>query len=135
MNLMGMGLAEIAVVMVVAFLVLGPNRAINLARTAGKLMGDLRRTFNEVASAISMEERGQASSPRESRPADQSQSSQDGTGPGDVAPVVFVPEGSGPEALDRTALELEASGLNASEHGSLGATEPNRPAPSKNGDE
>ena len=56
MNLMGMGIAEIAVVMVVAFLVLGPSRAITLARTAGKLLGDLRRTFNDVASAITLEE-------------------------------------------------------------------------------
>lgn len=140
MNLMGMGLAEIAVVMVVAFLVLGPNRAINLARTAGKLMGDLRRTFNEVASAISMEERGQASSPWESRPADQSQSPLDRTGPGDfgpgeVAPVDFVPEASRPDELEGAALEREGSGPDESDQRSLGAKEPNKPAPSKNGDE
>ena len=67
MNFMGMGLAEIAVVMVVAFLVLGPNRTINMARTAGKILADLRRTFNEVAAAVSLEEKGQAASPVESR--------------------------------------------------------------------
>ena len=67
MNFMGMGLAEIAVVMVVAFLVLGPNRTINMARTAGKILADLRRTFNEVAAAVSLEEKGQAASPVETR--------------------------------------------------------------------
>ena len=99
MNLMGMGLAEIAVVMVVAFLVLGPNRAINLARTAGKLLGDLRRTFNEVAAAITLEEKGpgespqagppQAGTPWESRPVAQPQD--------EPAPVDFVPDESVPD--------------------------------------
>ena len=67
MNFMGMGLAEIAVVMVVAFLVLGPSRTINMARTAGKILADLRRTFNDVAAAVSLEEKGQAASPLENR--------------------------------------------------------------------
>lgn len=56
MNFMGMGLAEIAVVLVVAFLVLGPNRTINVARTVGKVLGDVRRTFNEVAAAATLEQ-------------------------------------------------------------------------------
>ena len=105
MNLMGMGLAEIAVVMVVAFLVLGPNRAINLARTAGKLLGDLRRTFNDVANAMTLEEKGQSEVPQagtqwESRPLAQEQPAQD-----EAAADYLVPE------------------------------EPNGPAPAKNEDE
>lgn len=57
MNIMGMGLLELAVVLLVAFLVLGPGRSIDMARRTGRVLGDLRRTFNEVTDAISDEER------------------------------------------------------------------------------
>ena len=101
-----MGLAEIAVVMVVAFLVLGPNRTINMARTAGKILADLRRTFNEVAAAVSLEEKGQAASRVESR-SGESQSGESRPGesrpvgqpqppPEESAPVDFVLEDSAP---------------------------------------
>ena len=75
MNLAGVGLPEMAVIFLVAFLVLGPARAIGMARTAGKVLGDLKRTFNEVAAAAaSMEQRDQPanrwSSPPESQPQD-----------------------------------------------------------------
>ena len=106
MNFMGMGLAEIAVVMVVAFLVLGPNRTINMARTAGKILADLRRTFNEVAAAVSLEEKGQAASPLENRPVEsrpvESRSVESRSGaqpqppPEESAPVDFVLEDSAP---------------------------------------
>ena len=120
MNLMGMGLAEIAVVMVVAFLVLGPNRAINLARTAGKLLGDLRRTFNDVANAMTLEEKGQAESRQaappqagtqwESRPVAQEQPSQDEA------------------ALEESGVENSAPPISTEE-------ELDGPSPAKNGDE
>lgn len=55
MNFMGMGLPEIGVIMLVAFLVLGPGRSIDMARNAGKLLGDLRRTMNDVTNAVSAE--------------------------------------------------------------------------------
>lgn len=55
MNIMGIGLAEAGVILLVAFLVLGPNRSITMARTAGKVIGELRRTFTEVAAAVSQE--------------------------------------------------------------------------------
>ncbi len=106
MNIMGMGMAEIAVVMVVAFLVLGPNRAINVARTAGKLLGDLRRTFNDVANAISMEEKGQPESSQagapqagtqwESRPVTPPEVSQDESAPVGLTPEEEVPDDTGP---------------------------------------
>ena len=57
MNIMGMGLMELAVVLLVAFLVLGPGRSIDMAKRTGRVLGDLRRTFNEVTDAISTEER------------------------------------------------------------------------------
>ncbi len=73
MNLAGVGLPEMAVIFLVAFLVLGPTRAIGMARSAGKVLGDLKRTFNEVAAAASMEQGDQQpanrwTSPPESQP-------------------------------------------------------------------
>ena len=56
MNFMGIGVAEFAVIFLVAFLVLGPNRSIGMARSAGKVLADLRRTFSDVAAAASLEE-------------------------------------------------------------------------------
>ena len=108
MNFMGMGLAEIAVVMVVAFLVLGPNRTINMARTAGKILADLRRTFNDVAAAVSLEEKGQAappleSQPVESRPVKSRPVAQPQPPPEESAPTDLVPEDSVPEDQTGTA--------------------------------
>ena len=56
MNFMGVGLLEILVIFLVAFLVLGPGRSISTARSAGKFLSNLRRTFNEVAEAASLEQ-------------------------------------------------------------------------------
>ena len=56
---MGMGIMELAVVFVIAFLVLGPSRSIDMARSAGKVIGDLRRTFNEVMEAVNLEQEQQ----------------------------------------------------------------------------
>ncbi len=55
MNFMGMGVPELGVILLVAFLVLGPGRAIEMARSAGKIMGDLRRSFSDVTSAMTVE--------------------------------------------------------------------------------
>ena len=57
MNLMGVGFSEMAVVILVAFLVLGPNRSIDMARTAGKVIGELRRGLSELATAVTLEQR------------------------------------------------------------------------------
>ena len=43
MNFMGMGIMELAVIFLVSFLVLGPSKSIDMARTAGKVLRDLRR--------------------------------------------------------------------------------------------
>ena len=59
MNLMGMGMPEITVILVVAFLVLGPARGITMARTAGKLVADVKRTLGDVASAANLEQLNQ----------------------------------------------------------------------------
>ena len=59
-NFMGMGVLELAVVFLVAFLVLGPGKSIEMARTAGKVIRDLRRTFTELAAAVDLEQLDQS---------------------------------------------------------------------------
>ncbi len=70
MNFVGIGLLEVAVIFLVAFLVLGPNRSIDMARTVGKVLGDLRRTFSEVAAAANLEELEQTASRQDAQPAE-----------------------------------------------------------------
>jgi len=54
-NFMGVGPLEMAIIFLVAFLVLGPSRSIDMAKTAGKVMRDIRRTFSDVAAAASVD--------------------------------------------------------------------------------
>jgi len=55
LNFLGMGMPELAVIFLVAFLVLGPSKSIEMARTTGKVLGDLRRTFNDVLAATKLD--------------------------------------------------------------------------------
>ena len=55
MNFLGMGMPELVVIFLVAFLVLGPSKSIDMARTTGKVLGDLRRTFNDVIAATALD--------------------------------------------------------------------------------
>ena len=55
MNCLGMGMPELAVIFLVAFLALGPSKSIEMARATGKVLGDLRRTFNEVITATTLD--------------------------------------------------------------------------------
>ena len=54
MNLFGMGITEMAIIFLVTFLALGPNRSIDMARTVGKVLGEIKRTVNEVISATNI---------------------------------------------------------------------------------
>ena len=64
MNFMGMGVMEMAVIFLVAFLVLGPSKSIDMARSAGKLVRDLRRSFADIAASVDLEQLDQPASPR-----------------------------------------------------------------------
>ena len=55
MNFMGMGLMELGVIFVVALLVLGPARALDMARTTGKLFRELRRSIADLNTAIDLD--------------------------------------------------------------------------------
>jgi len=54
LNLFGMGMTEIAIIFLVAFLALGPNRSIDMARTLGRVLGEIKRTVNEVIAATNI---------------------------------------------------------------------------------
>ena len=56
MNLMGMGLPEMAVVLLIGFLVLGPGKSIEMAQTVGRVLGELRRNFRDLTAAVTLEE-------------------------------------------------------------------------------
>ena len=64
MNFLGMGMPEIVVIMVIAFLALGPSKSIEMARTTGKVLRDLRRTFNEITAAVTLDDLDDAPPPR-----------------------------------------------------------------------
>ena len=43
-----------AIIFLVTFLALGPNRSIDMSRTVGKVLGEIKRTVNEVISATNI---------------------------------------------------------------------------------
>lgn len=92
MNFMGMGIMELGVVLVIAFLVLGPSRSIDMARSAGKLIGDLRRSFNDVLEAVNLEQE-QEKGPSGRVPVDHSQGP---PGPDDKNPPDTNPPDTNP---------------------------------------
>ena len=47
-----------AIIFLVTFLALGPNRSIDMARTVGKVLGEIKRTVNEVISATNINSDG-----------------------------------------------------------------------------
>ncbi|MBI4200115.1 MAG: twin-arginine translocase TatA/TatE family subunit [Chloroflexi bacterium] len=64
MNLFGMGPLELVFVLVVALLVLGPNRMVEAARTLGRQVRTLQRAASEIPRLLSLEEPPEAEPPR-----------------------------------------------------------------------
>jgi len=56
MNFMGMGIMELAVIFLVSFLVLGPSKSIDMARTAGKVIRDLRSAMSDLTSVVDLDQ-------------------------------------------------------------------------------
>ena len=56
MNIMGMGIVELAVIFLVSFLVLGPSKSIDMAKTLGKVIRDLKITMADMTSAIDLDQ-------------------------------------------------------------------------------
>ncbi|MCH8061546.1 MAG: twin-arginine translocase TatA/TatE family subunit [Chloroflexi bacterium] len=55
MSILGMGSLEILVVLLLAFIILGPERMVDVARKLGKLTRELRRMTNEVTVMVQEE--------------------------------------------------------------------------------
>ena len=55
MGILGMGSLELLVVLLLAFIILGPERMVDAARKLGKLTGELRRMTNEVTVMVKEE--------------------------------------------------------------------------------
>ena len=70
MNFLGVGLVEVAFILLLAFLVLGPSRSIDLARTGGRLVRSLQSALNDLTTAVDLEkgDPGSSRGPSPSRP-------------------------------------------------------------------
>ena len=55
MNFLGVGMVEVAVILLVGFLVLGPSRSIDLARSGGRLVRNLRSALADLTTDVDLE--------------------------------------------------------------------------------
>ncbi len=56
MDFLGIGSLEVLAILLVAFLVLGPARMAEMARSLGNFIRDIRRTTGEIPALLAMEE-------------------------------------------------------------------------------
>ena len=66
MNVFGIGTLELLVILVVAFIALGPGKTIEVARTIGRMTREARRTFTDIMDAASVTD--DDATPRPRRP-------------------------------------------------------------------
>ena len=55
MDFLSVGASEILMVLLVALLVIGPNKVVEMARTLGKVMRSVRKASSELTSAVTRE--------------------------------------------------------------------------------
>ena len=55
MDFMSIGSSEILMILLVAILVVGPNRVVGMARTLGNIMRNVKKMSYELTSAVSKE--------------------------------------------------------------------------------
>jgi len=65
LNLFGVGSLEIIIILLVAFLVLGPNQLLGVAKGLGKVMRELRNATGQFTRML--EEEGQEEEPSKTR--------------------------------------------------------------------
>ena len=58
MNVFGIGAMELLVILLVAFVALGPGKTIEVARTIGRVTREARRTFTDIMEAASINDDG-----------------------------------------------------------------------------
>ena len=54
MNVFGIGGLELLVILLVAFVALGPGKTVEVARTIGRMTREARRTFTDIMDAASL---------------------------------------------------------------------------------
>ena len=65
MNFFGMGVLELVFILMVALLLLGPNKMLDVARTLGKYVRELQRATTELPRLLSLDdEQSQAPPPQ-----------------------------------------------------------------------
>jgi len=55
MDLMAIGTQEILMIILVAVLIVGPNRIVEVSRTIGKVMRAIKKTTSELTTAVTKE--------------------------------------------------------------------------------
>ncbi len=55
MNFLGVGMMEVAVILLVGFLVLGPSKSIDLARAGGRLVRNLQSSLADLTSVVDLD--------------------------------------------------------------------------------
>ncbi len=79
--MMGIGFLELLVIVLVAVIVLGPAKAIDMARSAGKMLGEVRRSFTDLSSTLDpsgWDDSPEAANSRRQRAPDPDGKAQDG---------------------------------------------------------
>ena len=66
MNLFGIGSLEILIILLVAFLVLGPTRIIGVAKGMGKIVGELRNATGQMTRIMEDEGKEEPAGPKDS---------------------------------------------------------------------
>ena len=56
MDFLGIGPTELLVIALVAFLFLGPTRMVEVARSLGRIVQEVRRTTSDLSSLMSLDE-------------------------------------------------------------------------------
>ncbi len=88
MNVFGIGTLELLVILLVAFIALGPGKTMEVARTIGRMVREARRTFTDIMDAASLDDRSTADDrSAASRPPPQSQRPPPTTPPADPLPA------------------------------------------------
>ena len=56
MDIFGIGILELLVVLVIALVVLGPAKTIDMAKNVGSMLGQVRRSMGDLSKAVEIEE-------------------------------------------------------------------------------
>ncbi len=110
MNFFGIGTLELVVILLVAFIALGPGKTIEVARTIGRMTREARRTFTDIMDAASVSE--DDATPRQRRTDDSRAPGTPTQPPSDTLPLPThlqepgtaadsQPDGTGPDSAAR----------------------------------